>query len=44
MNTNMPTVIIICLVYQHRSISFFLDRVQYEIVRIRVADFVYIHS
>ena len=34
MNTNIPTVIIICLVYHHRSISFFLDRVQYEIVRI----------
>ena len=37
MTTNRPTVIIICLVYQH--ISFFLDRLQYEILVSRVADF-----
>ena len=37
MNANRSTFIIICLVYQH--ISFFLDRLQYEILVSRIADF-----
>ena len=40
MNTNRPTVIIICLVYQHIHVYFFLDQLQYEILGSRVTIFV----